>query len=57
MTAKDTFISALKNRGIVEQVRDSNVVEDWNISNLKVGEAIIGLCNSNPFLYKFKKSK
>lgn len=54
---KDTFISAIQNRGIVEQVRDSNVVEDWNISNLKVGEAIIGLANSNPFLYKFKKSK
>ncbi len=52
---KETYIAAVQSRGIVEQVRDANVVEDWEISNLKVGEAIIGIVGYEPFLFKFDK--
>lgn len=39
---------AVQGRGIVENVRDANVVEDWDIQRLKIGEAIIGLPGGNP---------
>ncbi len=52
---KEIFQSSISSRGIVEQIRDANVVEDWDISSLGTGEAIIRLPNGNPFLFKFKK--
>lgn len=54
---KDIFMSTVQSRGIVENARDANVVEDWDISNLKRGQAIIGLPESEPFLFKFDKYK
>lgn len=38
---------------ISEEKRIGDVVEDWDISNLRVGEAIIGLSNHPPFKFKF----
>ena len=52
---KEVFMATVQSRGIVEQVRDANVIEDWDITNLCVGEAIIGLQGSQPFRFKLKK--
>lgn len=52
---KDTYMSAVQSRGIIENIRDSNVVEDWDISNLNRGQAIIGLPTAEPFLFQFNK--
>ena len=38
-----------------ETTREGNVVEDWNISSLKQGEAIITLPSEKPFIFKFPK--
>ena len=32
----------VQSKGMVEERRDGYVVEDWDITNLKVGQAIIG---------------
>ena len=52
---KDTYMSAVQTRGVAENIREAYVVEDWDISNLKLGEAIIGLPGMPPFLFNFKK--
>lgn len=38
---------------IAEEIRQVKVIEDWEISTLDVGEAIIGMPNVNPFIFKF----
>ncbi len=38
---------------ISEEKRIGDVVEDWDISGLQVGEAIVGLSNIPPFKFKF----
>lgn len=50
---KETFLSTVQNRGIVENVRDAYVVEDWDISTLGIGDAIIGLPGIMPFKFHF----
>lgn len=52
---KEVYMASVQSRGIVEQVRDANVVEDWEISNLKIGEAIIGIPGFEPFKFQFDK--
>ncbi|MCL2820787.1 MAG: type IV secretion system DNA-binding domain-containing protein [Oscillospiraceae bacterium] len=54
---KETYMSAVQTRGITENIRDANVVEDWDISNLGLGEAIIGLPGKPPFYFKFRKAQ
>jgi type IV secretory pathway TraG/TraD family ATPase VirD4 len=53
---KETYMSAVQTRGVTENVRDASVVEDWDISNLELGEAIVGLPGKPPFRFKFKKA-
>jgi type IV secretory pathway TraG/TraD family ATPase VirD4 len=53
---RETYMSAVQARGITENVREAYVVEDWDISNLAIGEAIIGLPGKPPFKFKFKKA-
>lgn len=53
---KEVFMASVQGRGIVEQVRDANVVEDWDIIRLGLGEAIIGLPGKPPFIFQFKKA-
>lgn len=53
---KEVYMASVQGRGIVEQVRDANVVEDWDITGLGLGQAIIGLPGRPPFLFQFKKS-
>lgn len=54
---KEVFMSSVSTRGIVEQIRDANVVEDWEIANMRVGEAIINTPGYEPFLFRFDKVK
>ena len=49
-------MASVQGRGIVENVRDANVVEDWDITRLGIGQAIIGLPGKEPFLFPFKKA-
>lgn len=50
---KETYLSAIQSRGISENIRDAHVVEDWDISNLQTGEAIIGFPGKGPFKFIF----
>ena len=52
---RETYMSTVQTRGITENLRDAYVVEDWDISNLGLGEAIIGLPGKPPFKFKFIK--
>lgn len=54
---KEVFMSSVSSRGIVEQIREANVVEDWDIANMRVGEAIINTPGYEPFLFRFDKVK
>jgi len=45
----------LQSKGVTEQVRDANVVEDWDITQLDIGEAIVGLPGKEPFIFRFSK--
>ena len=53
---KETYMSSVQTRGITENIRDAFVVEDWDISNLGLGEAIIGLPGKPPFRFRLKKA-
>ncbi|MBE7433100.1 MAG: type IV secretion system DNA-binding domain-containing protein [Anaerolineales bacterium] len=52
---RETYMATVASRGLVEQVREANVVEDWDINSLSIGKAIIGLPSQEPFLFHFKK--
>lgn len=43
----------LMNNNVVQEKRDGSTVEDWDMTHLEVGEAIVGLPFSFPFKYKF----
>ena len=49
-------MSAVQTRGVMENIRDAFVVEDWDISNLRLGEAIVGLPGMPPFRFLFKRA-
>jgi type IV secretory pathway TraG/TraD family ATPase VirD4 len=38
---------------IMENIREAHVVEDWDIAQLQIGEAIVGLAGLEPFLFRF----
>jgi len=40
---------------VIEHIRDGNVVEDWDISGLELGESIIGLPGQEPFGFRFRE--
>lgn len=42
---------------LVEEKREGKTVEDWNLNNLQLGEAIVGLPFKQPFVYKFDEYK
>lgn len=50
----EIYMASNQSKGVTEQIRDSSVVEDWDISSLSVGEAIIGLPNIQSFILKFR---
>ena len=53
---KEIYMASVQGRGIVEQIRDAHVVEDWGISGLGLGEAIVGLPGAEPFRFRFAKA-
>ena len=50
-----TYMSKVSSRGICEQTREGYVVEDVDITNLGLGEAIIGIMSYEPFRFKFRR--
>ena len=54
---KEVYMASVQGRGLVENVRDANVVEDWDIQRLGIGEAIIGLPGREPFWFHFLQAK
>ena len=52
-----TFMSSVQNRGVVEQIREANVAEDWDITGLGLGEAIVNYAEHMPFRMKFDRFK
>lgn len=47
--------TVFKTTTVHESIDDGNVIEDWDISNLSIGQAVIMLNNSEPFLFRFKE--
>ena len=47
--------SQIRSRGIQEDVQRANCIEDADIRNLEVGQAIVQYGQLNPFIFKFKK--
>ena len=43
----------MQNNQIVEEKRNGQTVEDWDLNSLKIGEAIVGLPFSQPFRFHF----
>lgn len=51
----ESYLPTNQRGGIVETQRESNVVEDWDITNLHIGEAIVGLPGHEPFVFQFEE--
>ena len=51
----DAYMPLVQTRGQAEEQRDGFVVEDWDISGLELGQAIIGLPYMEPFVFKFDR--
>ena len=45
------------NNRIVNETRNSCVVEDWILTNLRLGEAVVGLPYVEPFVFKFERHR
>ena len=41
------------NKTLIEDKREGNTVEDWDLNSLKVGEAVVGLPLKKPFKFYF----
>ena len=48
------YNGALKSRGVGEIVVDGSVIEDWDMSGLRVGECVVGLPSGSPVLFTFE---
>lgn len=49
----ERYTPTVTTKGLIEEKRESYVVEDWDISNLRIGEAIIGFAGEEPFRFRF----
>ena len=52
---KQTFMSSIQTQGISEQLREGYVVEDADINNLRIGEAIVSTITGEPFIFRFNE--
>ena len=50
-----SYASAVGARGVQESLRETHVVEDWDINGLGLGEAIVGYAGYPPFRFRFRK--
>lgn len=53
----DVYMPVVQTKGLIEEQRDGNVVEDWDITGLKIGQAIVGLPREEPFIFQFDMYK
>ena len=51
----ETYMPTVQSKGLIETQREANVVEDWDITRLRVGEAIVGLPGHEPFIFRFDR--
>jgi type IV secretory pathway TraG/TraD family ATPase VirD4 len=49
--------TTFKSSTVQESIVTANVVEDWDIANLELGEAVVMLNNAPPFKFKFSEFK
>jgi len=49
--------TTFKSSTVQESIAVANVIEDWDIANLKLGEAIVMLNNAPPFIFGFNEFK
>ena len=49
--------TTFKSATVQESIAAANVIEDWDIANLKLGEAIVMLNNAPPFKFGFSEFK
>lgn len=47
--------SVVGSRGIMEELVYGSVIEDWDLSGLEVGEAIVSMPSGAPFRFKFQE--
>jgi type IV secretory pathway TraG/TraD family ATPase VirD4 len=52
----EVYSSSTPGKPNQENIRDGNVIEDWNISSLGLGEAIVSVLGYPPFKFKFNKA-
>ena len=50
------YDSVLKSRGVVEERVDGSVIEDWDLSELRVGKAVACLPDDPPVTFQFSPS-
>ena len=48
------YDGALKSRGVGELLVEGSVIEDWHLSDLGVGQSIVGLPSGPPVLFSFE---
>lgn len=51
----EAYYTVVQSKGMTEQIREGFVVEDWDVTRLKVGQAIIGFPEQQPFLFQFRE--
>lgn len=44
-----------KTTAVHESIEAANVIEDWDVSNLLLGQAVVSLNNSEPFIFRFEE--
>ena len=49
----ERYLPSVATKGVIEERREAFVVEDWDIANLKIGQAIIGFPGEDPFAFQF----
>ena len=49
----ERYMATISTKGLIEEKREAYVVEDWDISRLQIGEAIVGFAGENPFKFQF----
>lgn len=47
------YETVVKSRGMGEQLLEGHVVEDWNLTGLRVGQCVAALPDSAPYLFTF----
>ena len=52
---QDVYMPVVQSKGLVEELREGYVVEDWDITRLRTGQAVIGLPGCEPFVFQFDR--